>query len=84
MLTKMKSFSHKWMNGEEYRDRARIADRIRRGKDLWDREGQVYDRVENNTDVPGFLLENRGRFPYALSRDGPSAGFMDYEGGDEI
>ncbi|KAM7208080.1 Glycosyl transferase [Naviculisporaceae sp. PSN 640] len=81
MLTKMKSFSHEWMNGREYRDRRRIADRIRKGRDLWDREGQVFDRVENNTDVPGFLLheENRGRFRYVLDRDGPEAGFLDYD-----
>ena len=80
LLTKMASFSHRSMNAEKFRDRKRIADRVRRGKDLWDREGEVYDRVEGNTDVPSFLLANRERFGYLLDRDGPSAGFTDYEG----
>ncbi|KAK3329686.1 glycosyltransferase family 17 protein [Apodospora peruviana] len=80
LLTKMRSFAHVWMNAEEYRNKKRIADRVRRGKDIWDRTGQIYDRVENNTDVPRFLLENPERFPYALNRDGPTAGFTDYAG----
>lgn len=79
LLTKMKSFSHRSMNAEQYRDRRRIADRIRNGKDLWDRKGEEYDRIENNLDVPSFLLENRERFRYLLNRDGPTAGFTDYE-----
>ncbi|KAK4035056.1 glycosyltransferase [Parachaetomium inaequale] len=80
LLGKMAAFSHTSMNARKYRDKERIVDRIRRGKDLWDREGEVYDRVEGNTDVPGFLLENRERFGYMLDRDGPAAGFTDYEG----
>ncbi|KAK3310624.1 glycosyltransferase family 17 protein [Chaetomium strumarium] len=76
-LGKMASFSHTWMNKEEYRDRNRILDRVRNGKDLWDREGEVYDRVEDNQDVPSFLLENQERFAYMLDRDGRNAGFED-------
>ncbi|KAL2255479.1 hypothetical protein VTK26DRAFT_3269 [Humicola hyalothermophila] len=79
LLTKMASFAHTSMNAERFRDRKRIADRVRRGKDLWDRPGEVYDRIEGNTDVPKFLLENSERFAYMLNRDGPSAGFEDYE-----
>ncbi|KAK3941503.1 glycosyltransferase [Diplogelasinospora grovesii] len=77
-LTKMKSFSHIYMNKEEFRNKDRIADAVRKGKDLWDREGQEFDRIENNTDVPKFLLQNRERFRYMLNRDGASAGFADY------
>ncbi|KAK4111881.1 glycosyltransferase family 17 protein [Canariomyces notabilis] len=80
LLTKMGSFSHISMNAEQYRDRERIADRVRNGKDLWDREGEVYDRIENNLDVPSFLLQNKDRFRYMLNRDGPTAGFTDYDG----
>lgn len=82
LLTKMKSFSHSGLNREEYRDRRRIAERVREGRDLWDREGEVFERVEGNEDVPGFLLENRERFGYVLDRDGRSAGFRDYDGED--
>lgn len=78
LLTKMAAFSHTEMNEERFRDPKHIADRIRNGKDLWDREGELYDRVENNTDVPPFLLANRERFRYLLDRDGPTAGFTDY------
>ncbi|KAK4157803.1 glycosyltransferase [Chaetomidium leptoderma] len=79
LLNKMGSFSHTNMNAAKFRERKRIAKRIRKGEDLWDREGQVYDRVDDNEDVPGFLLENRERFAYMLNRDGPNAGFTDYE-----
>ncbi|KAL2146874.1 hypothetical protein VTI28DRAFT_1977 [Corynascus sepedonium] len=79
LLGKMASFSHTGLNKDKYRDKQRIVDRIRNGKDLWDREGEVYDRVEGNTDVPRFLLENKGRFGYMLDRDGPTAGFTDIQ-----
>ncbi|OIW34760.1 glycosyl transferase family 17 protein [Coniochaeta ligniaria NRRL 30616] len=80
LLNKMGSFSHVWMNSKEYRDRDRIADRIRNGKDLWDRAGQVYDKVEGNRDVPPILLREPEKFKYLLDRDGPTAGFEDYHG----
>ncbi|KAI1180579.1 glycosyltransferase family 17 protein [Nemania sp. FL0916] len=78
VLTKLSSFSHVWMNQDVYRDRDRIADRVRNGKDLWDREGQFYDRIENNKDVPELLLKQPDRFPWLINRDGPTAGFQDY------
>ncbi|KAF4919430.1 hypothetical protein CGCVW01_v007901 [Colletotrichum viniferum] len=77
-LTKMASFSHEWMNGERFRDKDRIADAIRNGKDLWGRAVDQFERLENNTDVPSMLLDEPSRFGYMLNRDGPSAGFVDY------
>lgn len=77
VLTKMDSFSHTSLNGEQFRDRKRIVDKIRQGLDLWDREGEIYDRVEENEDIPGFLKTDRERFNYLLDRDGPNAGFKD-------
>ena len=79
MLTKMSSFSHIELNKQEFRDRSTIADRVRRGKDLWMRTGENYDRVENNQDIPRYLKHNRGKFEYMLDRDAPNAGFADYE-----
>ena len=79
LLDKMAAFSHTSMNAAPFRDRARIADRVRSGRDLWDRPGQEYERVEGNADVPGFVLGNRARFGYMLDRDGRDAGFVDYE-----
>ncbi|KAI0423273.1 glycosyltransferase family 17 protein [Xylaria grammica] len=78
VLTKMASFSHVWMNQDVFRDRGRIADRVRNGKDLWDREGEYYERIEDNKDIPGLLLGEPDRFPWLLNRDGPTAGFQDY------
>ena len=78
LLTKMSSFSHTGLNREEYRDRTRIVDRVRKGRDLWDREGEIYQRVDGNGDVPEFLKGDQGRFKYLLDRDGSNAGFTDY------
>lgn len=79
-LTKMASFSHKSMNAERFRDKDLIADKVRNGLDLWDREGENFTRIDDNQDVPPFLLNNRERFGYMLSRDGKTAGFLDYSG----
>ncbi|RDL38313.1 Glycosyl transferase family 17 protein [Venustampulla echinocandica] len=78
VLTKLASFSHMSLNREEFRDPARIVDRVRNGLDLWDREGEVYDKIEANEDIPPFLQKSGDRFSYLLDRDGPNAGFLDY------
>lgn len=78
LLRKMESFSHMSLNAPEYRDRERIVDRVRMGTDLWDREGEVYDRIEGNQDVPAPLKVDRARWRYLLDRNGTSAGFVDY------
>ncbi|KAK7420096.1 hypothetical protein QQX98_002958 [Neonectria punicea] len=77
-LNKMASFSHAWMNDEAFRDRSRIADAVRSGADLWGREVDTFDRIDDNHDVPQCLLEDKKRFGYMLNRDGESAGFSDY------
>jgi beta-1,4-mannosyl-glycoprotein beta-1,4-N-acetylglucosaminyltransferase len=77
MLNKMASFSHTGLNQEVFRDKMRIVDRVRKGKDLWDREGEVYERVERNWDIPDLLTREKERFGYLLDRDGPNAGFTD-------
>ena len=77
MLNKMASFSHTGLNQEIFRDKMRIVDRVRKGKDLWDREGEIYDRIEGNNDVPELVKKEPRRFGYLLNRDGPNAGFED-------
>ncbi|KAJ3487576.1 hypothetical protein NLG97_g6383 [Lecanicillium saksenae] len=77
-LNKIASFSHVWMNDDEYRDRDKIADAIRHGKDVWDRDTETFDKIPNNKDMPPLVLQEPDRFGYMTSRDGPSAGFKDY------
>jgi beta-1,4-mannosyl-glycoprotein beta-1,4-N-acetylglucosaminyltransferase len=78
LLGKMSSFSHASLNDERYRDRDRLADRVRSGQDLWDRKGENYVHLANNTDIPPAVLADKARFRYLWDRSGQSAGFRDY------
>jgi beta-1,4-mannosyl-glycoprotein beta-1,4-N-acetylglucosaminyltransferase len=78
LLGKMASFSHMDLNKERYRDRDRIASHIRSGRDLWDRKGERYIKLQNNTDAPPAVLADKERYAYLWDRTGPSAGFVDY------
>lgn len=83
---KMNSFSHQGWNLKEYRDKATLVRRVRKGEDLFGREGEVYDRVEKNGDVPPYMLgefEREGRFRYMLDRDAEDGAFEDYETASE-
>lgn len=77
-LRKLESFSHMLLNEPRFRDRDRIVDRVRAGRDLWDRKGEEFDMIEANRDVPAFVLDNSKRFGYLVNRTGESAGFKDY------
>ena len=80
MVNKMQSFSHSEFNKPEFTDRAKILQRVRSGCDLFDRTKLIYDRVDNNRNIPGYLLkpENRERFAYITDRDPPSGNFQDF------
>lgn len=77
-LDKMASFSHGWMNAEQYRDKDKIAAAVREGRDVWERQQDTFTKVEKNMDLPLLVLEEPKRFGYLTNRDGPSAGFTDY------
>lgn len=82
MRKKMHSFAHQSLNTGHNRDSAVMMDRVRNGKDLFGRPEELYDRVENNQDVPPYVLEQyreHGRFEYMLNRDGDNAGFEDWQ-----
>lgn len=79
VLSKMRSFSHVALNQEPFRDRARIVDRVRKGLDLWDRKGEVYDEIYGNVDIPEYLKEDRERWEFLLDRSGSNAAFQDYD-----
>lgn len=85
VLTKMSSFSHQGWNTAANRDERTIVERVRRGLDLFGREGEVYERVEGNGDLPGYVrgeFEQKGRFGWLVERDGVGGGFLDFDGGD--
>lgn len=80
MKNKLASFSHAGYNREEFRNEKAIVERVRHGKDLFDRPGEFYDRIENNKDVPTYItktLDQVQRFGYMLNRDPPNANFKD-------
>ncbi|TGO19810.1 hypothetical protein BTUL_0002g00550 [Botrytis tulipae] len=79
MRRKMESFSHTNLNKQEFRMTDRIVDRVGRGKDLWDRFGQWYKRIDNNNDIPSYIKDHRSKFGYMVDRDGEGAGFVDYD-----
>ena len=55
---KIGSFSHRGFNQEYFLDRERLVRHVRRGEDIFEREGEVVlDRVEGERDVPGVLRE---------------------------
>ncbi|KAG0649006.1 Beta-1 [Hyphodiscus hymeniophilus] len=78
MISKIKSFSHTELDREEFTDRDKIVQRVRAGKDMFDREDEHFDRIEDNPDVPQFLVKNKKKYSYLLNRDPPNAGFEDY------
>jgi beta-1,4-mannosyl-glycoprotein beta-1,4-N-acetylglucosaminyltransferase len=83
VLSKMRSFSHTGLNAEGFRDRTRIVDRVRKGLDLWDREGETYEQVYRNEDIPEYLKGDRKRWEFLLDRSKSNAGFKDYGPGED-
>lgn len=81
MQTKMESFSHSPWNTAENKDPKTMVERVRNGKDLFGREGEVYDRIGDNRDVPAYVVQHKGTYGYLLDRDGEDAGFTDWEDG---
>lgn len=77
MQTKMSSFSHTPWNTKENREPKGLIERVRNGIDLFNRGGEVYDKIDGNPDVPKFILKNWQNYRYLLNRDGEDAAFED-------
>ncbi|KAK4495365.1 hypothetical protein PRZ48_013696 [Zasmidium cellare] len=79
--TKMASFSHKSLNTEANRDPGTIVERVRKGVDLFGREGEKYEFLDKERmDLPGFVEREwmeRGRFGWLVERTGEDGGFID-------
>nr|OQO31632.1 hypothetical protein B0A51_00784 [Rachicladosporium sp. CCFEE 5018] len=83
--TKMQSFSHQGWNTPENRDARRIAERVRKGEDLFGREGERYEKVDPFMDMPFYVRHmymegpEDARIKYLVNRTGKDAGFEDYD-----
>lgn len=74
----MSSVSQTPWNTKENRVPKTIVERVRNGLDLFGRENELYDKVQQNADVPQYVLDNRDRFGFMLDRDAENGGFLDY------
>ncbi|KAF2217356.1 glycosyltransferase family 17 protein [Cercospora zeae-maydis SCOH1-5] len=77
MQKKMESFSHSNLNTLENKRAETILERVRTGQDLFGRPREQFEKVDQNADVPRYILSNSQRFDYMLDRDGLDAGFRD-------
>ena len=79
LVNKIESFSHKGYNDPYILNPQRLLEKVRKGEDLFERETEVFDRLDDNMDVPKYLLQdgNRPKFAYMLDRDPPNANFQD-------
>lgn len=73
----MASFSDTPWNTETNRNSKTIVSRVRKGLDLFGRMEEKYARVEENKDVPEYIVHRPDAFGYLLDRDGEFAGFKD-------
>ena len=78
MQAKMHGFSHSSWATPENTNPETIVQRVRNGLDLFGRQGENYDRVVDNLDVPQYVLEHDSKFRYMLDRDKEDAAFLDY------
>jgi beta-1,4-mannosyl-glycoprotein beta-1,4-N-acetylglucosaminyltransferase len=78
VLEKLSSFSHVSYNRPEFRDKDAIVRKVRKGLDLFDRKGEIYDKVPDNVDVPLYVINQQDRYAYLLNRDPGNANFRDY------
>lgn len=79
LKNKITSFSHKGYNQPYFLDEQRLLSKIRHGEDLFEREGQFYDRIDQNPDIPDFFKseDSRVKYLYMLDRDASNGNFRD-------
>lgn len=79
LVNKIESFSHKGYNDPYILNPQRLLQKVRQGEDLFERETEVFDRVDDNMDVPKYVLQdgNPQKFAYMLDRDPQNANFQD-------
>lgn len=62
----------------EFKEADWIMSHVRSGIDIFEREYDTFDYVENNQDIPEYIKANPERFSYMLHRKNrPNTGFLD-------
>lgn len=79
LQNKIRSFSHNGYNQPYFLEEDRLLQKVTRGEDLFDRPDELYDRIDDNSDIPGVLQSKEGRqsYAYMLDRDPPNGNFRD-------
>ena len=82
LFGKNESFSHKAYNHPYILNKEKLLMRIKNEEDIFERKQfgkgeDIFDRVDGNLEIPGYLLkeENRERFKYMLDRDSLNTNF---------
>ncbi|CAO3565158.1 unnamed protein product [Mortierella alpina] len=82
---KMHSYSHTEHSESTFTNKAWILDHYRQGIDLFEREGELYDYIKDNQDLPQYVRDNSDRFSFMLRRKGlANAGFIDVYPNDPL
>ncbi len=77
MVSKIKSFSHQELNQDRFKDPKEVLRKVRTGIDMYERAEEIYDRVEDNRDVPEFIRKSGDKLKYMLDRDPENGNFLD-------
>jgi beta-1,4-mannosyl-glycoprotein beta-1,4-N-acetylglucosaminyltransferase len=79
LANKVESFSHHELNKPEFKNPKAVLERVRLGKDFYDRSDRIYHYIEANHDVPDVVKENPQKYKHLLDRTPPNANFVDYD-----
>lgn len=71
IITKLKSFAHTECNKKEYTNPAYIAQKIKNGKDLFDRNEEIFEKnfVPIDSSYPKCIFEMIKKYPYLIHNE---------------
>ncbi|KAJ3014200.1 UNVERIFIED_CONTAM: hypothetical protein HDU68_000390 [Siphonaria sp. JEL0065] len=77
LISKVKAYAHTEHNHPEFLTKKNILNAYRWGFDMFGRGHDKFIHIEDNADVPLWVLENQDRFGYWLDRRNEWSGFVD-------
>jgi hypothetical protein len=63
---------------DQFKDKEKIIAQVRNRTNMFNQENEHFDHVEDNPDLPEFLLKHKKKYAYLLDHDPPNANFQDY------